>query len=233
MKQRILVFSAHPDDAETCCGGTICRLSDAGHRVHILHLTCSAPIRAREAAAAAKTMGATVEVWDFPDGGMRVDPDGVSRVRVRLARFKPHLVLAHWPVDFHPDHQATGCLVLQALNQLEEKLRPWPELHFFEACPGYQSYYFHPNHYVDITPYVARKRDAVARHASVNCLDVYPIHETAHKSRGYESGYRYAEGFIRLPFRRGATRHQVIGEGREKPAAPSNARETQRSVRRQ
>jgi LmbE family N-acetylglucosaminyl deacetylase len=161
-------------------------------------------------------MGATVEVWDFPDGAMRVEPDGVKKVRAKLARFKPHIVLAHWPVDFHPDHQATGCLVLQALNQLEEKLSPRPELHFFEACSGYQSYYFHPNHYVDIGRHIEQKRQAVLCHDSVKCIDVYPIHETTHKARGYESGSSYAEGYIRLPFRVGHTRHIVVGDGVER-----------------
>ena len=216
MKKGILVFSAHPDDAETCCGGTICRLADEGHRVHIVHMTCSAPVRAREAATAATIMGATVEVWKFPDGKMKMEPAGVRKVRSMITKFKPHLVLAHWPVDFHPDHQATGCLVLQAINTLEGKIKPWPDLHFFEACAGYQSYYFRPNHYVDIGPFVKRKRDAVACHASVKCIEVYPIHETADKARGYESGFSYAEGFIHLPFRLGNTRHVVVGEGRER-----------------
>lgn len=214
-KRRILVFSAHPDDAETCCGGTICRFSDEGYRVHIVHMTCSSPIRATEAAAAAKVMGATVEVWKFTDGKMKVELTGVRKVQLLISKFRPKLVLAHWPVDYHPDHQATGCLVLQAINKLEGEIDPCPELHFFEACPGYQSYYFHPNHHVDISPYVKRKRDAVACHASVRCLDVYPIHETMAKARGYESGASYAEGFIRLPFRLGNTRHLVVGEGRE------------------
>ncbi|MBI4026723.1 MAG: PIG-L family deacetylase [Verrucomicrobia bacterium] len=71
-KKRGLVFSAHPDNAETCCGGTICRLSDEEHRVHIVHMTCASPVHAGEAAAAAKIMGATVEVWKFPDGKMKM-----------------------------------------------------------------------------------------------------------------------------------------------------------------
>jgi LmbE family N-acetylglucosaminyl deacetylase len=107
---------------------------------------------------------------------------------------------------------------LRALNNLELQRvpEPWPELYFFQAAAGYQTYHFHPNVYVDITPYRQRKRDAVLCHASVNVGNSYPIFETVNKTRGYESGSSYAEAFIRIPFRRGAIRDNVVGEGRER-----------------
>ena len=33
--KKILILSAHPDDAVTCMGGTICKLIDAGHKVDV------------------------------------------------------------------------------------------------------------------------------------------------------------------------------------------------------
>jgi len=214
---KTLIFGAHPDDAEANCGGSICRWVAEGQQVHVIHMTCSKPIRADECHAAAKIMGVTTEVWDFQDGSMQVEPKGVARVQEAIMKFQPDLVLAHWPVDFHPDHQATGCLVMRALNNLElQKVpEPWPELYLFQGAPGYQSYHFHPNVYVDITAYRQRKRDAAACHASVNILNSYPIQESLNKTRGYESGYSYAEAFVRIAFRRGATRDNVVGEGRE------------------
>ena len=221
MSKKILVFGAHPDDAETGCGGTICRYADEGCKVQIVHMTCSKPVRADEAKAAAKIMGATAEVWGFPDGKMTVDAVGVKRVQDKIMQFKPDLVFGHWPVDFHPDHQAVGCLVMRAMNNLEIQgvPEPWPELYMFQAAPGYQTYHFHPNVYVDITAYRQRKRNAAACHASVNILSSYRIIETANKAHGYASGFSYAEAFIRIAFRRGATRDNVVGEGVEWPAA--------------
>jgi len=221
MKKKILVFGAHPDDAEVGCGGAICRYVAEGCRVHVIHMTCSKPVRAVESQAAAKIMGATAAGWDFPDGKMTVDAAGVKRVQDQILQFKPDLVFGHWPVDFHPDHQAVGCLVLRALNNLELQRapEPWPELYLFQSAPGYQTYHFQPNVYVDITAYRQRKRDAVACHASVNVLKGYGVQETLSKARGYESGYSYAEAFIRIAFRRGATRDNIVGEGCEWPAA--------------
>ena len=32
-RMKVLAIGAHPDDPETCCGGTMCLLTDAGHEV--------------------------------------------------------------------------------------------------------------------------------------------------------------------------------------------------------
>ena len=220
MAKNILIFGAHPDDAETGCGGTICRYVAEGCRVHVIHMTCSKPVRAEESQAAAKIMGATVEGWDFPDGKMAVDAAGVQRVQDKISQFKPDLVFGHWPVDFHPDHQAVGCRMMRALNNLELQgaPAPWPELYLFQAAAGYQTYHFHPNMYVDITAYRQRKREAALCHASVNIARSYPIIETSNKAHGYAGGFSYAEAFIRVAFRRGRTRDNVVGEGCELPA---------------
>ena len=37
--QRILVIIAHPDDAESFCGGTMARLAAEGHNIHYLLIT--------------------------------------------------------------------------------------------------------------------------------------------------------------------------------------------------
>ena len=38
-KKKILVIGAHPDDPETCAGGTMCLLASAGHEVVSVYLT--------------------------------------------------------------------------------------------------------------------------------------------------------------------------------------------------
>ncbi|MBO4803683.1 MAG: PIG-L family deacetylase, partial [Muribaculaceae bacterium] len=36
---KVLAIGAHPDDPETCCGGTMCLLTEAGHEVVCVYLT--------------------------------------------------------------------------------------------------------------------------------------------------------------------------------------------------
>ena len=36
---KVLAIGAHPDNPETCCGGTMCLLTEAGHEVVCVYLT--------------------------------------------------------------------------------------------------------------------------------------------------------------------------------------------------
>lgn len=76
MKLDILVFGAHPDDAELGAGATIAKEVSKGKRVGIVDLTRgelgtrgSAEIRDQEAAKAAEILGVAVrENMEFADG---------------------------------------------------------------------------------------------------------------------------------------------------------------------
>ena len=123
---RLLILGAHPDDAEFHAGGLILQYRRAGHTVKLVsatdggagHQTLSGPsltaIRAREADAAAARVGATAELWPFPDG--RLEPTLALREQVirEIRTFRPDLVLTHRTCDYHPDHRAIGQAVQDA-----------------------------------------------------------------------------------------------------------------------
>ncbi|HUR55453.1 MAG TPA: PIG-L family deacetylase, partial [Gemmataceae bacterium] len=79
-KLRIIVFGAHPDDAEFKAGGTAIKWAKAGHHVKLVSVTNGdighwqtrgeplAKRRKAEVEAAAKIMGVTVQVLDIHDG---------------------------------------------------------------------------------------------------------------------------------------------------------------------
>ena len=80
MKLDILVFGAHPDDAELGAGATIAKEVANGKKVGIVDLTRgelgtrgSAEIRDKEAAAAADILGVAVrENLEFADGFLQM-----------------------------------------------------------------------------------------------------------------------------------------------------------------
>ncbi|OGV50100.1 MAG: hypothetical protein A2X49_08810 [Lentisphaerae bacterium GWF2_52_8] len=222
---KIAVFAAHPDDAETSVGGSICRYSDAGHKVHVVNMTNKGSMRVSSAERASKTMGCTFEFLDFVDHGNRANGDRelglafdaahLAIVDAKLRELRPDLVWAHWPVDTHPDHVAAGSLVLRACDLIRLEGGDWsPDLWFFHPCIGYQALCVAPDHFEDISAYVERKRKAVGEYECVNIWDAYPLHESADKYHGYQAGCLYAESFTRCNFRSGEARHRVVGEGR-------------------
>jgi len=204
----LLVFSAHPDDAESCVGGSILHSRSKGYKVLIVHMTAEPENRVEEAKKAAKILDVDVEFLGFKEGDIPVDKKSLEVVKEFIKKKNPDVIFTHWPLDFHPDHQTTGILVLRALNSLEGEIEA--ELYFYEACTGYQTYYFHPNVYFDITPYRELKKKAVFCHASQKPENWYRIHETMMKFRGMESGNLYAEALIKLAFRKKNVRDKIL-----------------------
>lgn len=123
---RVLVFGAHPDDAEYHAGGMLATYRQLGHRVKMVSVTdgsaghhrragaALAAERKCEAAAAAAVIGAECEVWDYPDG--RLEPTLAVRERIIAAirSDRPDLILTHRTNDYHPDHRAVGLAVQDA-----------------------------------------------------------------------------------------------------------------------
>ncbi|MEL6805360.1 MAG: PIG-L family deacetylase, partial [Bacteroidota bacterium] len=83
MKLDLLVFAAHPDDAELACSGTIAKLVAEGKKVGIVDLTRgelgsrgTAELRDQEAMDSAKILGlAARENLRFRDGFFRNDEE--------------------------------------------------------------------------------------------------------------------------------------------------------------
>jgi N-acetylglucosamine malate deacetylase 1 len=118
----ILALAAHRDDVEQTCGGTLLKMAQRGHRTGILDLTRgemgtrgSAEVRAREAADAAKILGASWRLaLDIPDG--RVENTWENRLKVArvLREQKPRVVILPYWKGRHPDHYTASVLGYEA-----------------------------------------------------------------------------------------------------------------------
>jgi LmbE family N-acetylglucosaminyl deacetylase len=126
MVLRVLVFGAHPDDAEFHGGGLLALHRACGNRVKIISVsdgsaghqsldrTALAARRRDEAARAAAVIGCEVAVWKNLDG--ELEPSLALRREVirEIRSFTPDLVLTHRIHDYHPDHRAVATLVRDA-----------------------------------------------------------------------------------------------------------------------
>ena len=172
----IIFFGAHPDDVELSCGGTAAKLVKEGRRIGIVDLTRgemgtrgTPQTRKREAAAAAKALGATFrQQLDFQDGNLQTGREQELEIIELLRQWKPKLVVAPYPDDRHPDHTRTGRIVTEAsfyagLRSLKTRLpahRPQTVLYYM------QNYMFPPSLVVDVTKTWKTKMRSVAAYKS-------------------------------------------------------------------
>lgn len=125
-KLRIIVFGAHPDDAELKAGGVAALWAAQGHHVKFVAMTNGdlghyemgggplARRRKAEVEAAARKLGIQTEVMDIHDGELMPTLEN-RKAMVRLIReWRADIVMGHRPNDYNPDHRYVGVLMQDA-----------------------------------------------------------------------------------------------------------------------
>jgi N-acetylglucosamine malate deacetylase 1 len=125
-KLNIVVFGAHPDDAEYKAGGCGAKWAKQGHHVLLCSVTngdighwqmAGGPLaerRTAEAAACSKVLGTTSLVLDIHDGELEPNLENRKKITRVIRQWKADIVIAHRPWDYHPDHRYVGVLVQDA-----------------------------------------------------------------------------------------------------------------------
>lgn len=119
----ILIFGAHPDDAEIGMAGTIAKHTAVGHKVVLCDLTAAemssngtVELRRQEADKAGsilKLAGRTN--LGLPDRGLYMTKEYVDVITEEIRKFRPRVVFAPYWQDRHPDHIACSHLVQEAV----------------------------------------------------------------------------------------------------------------------
>lgn len=181
MKLDILIFAAHPDDAELGMGGTIARLTSEGKSVGIIdfteaELSSNGTVESRriETENASKVLNITFrENLKIPDGKVKVSDEIVHTVISRIRKHKPKIIFAPYFNDRHPDHIGASKIVKEAvffsgLVKIESELdgsmqqisRP-DKLYYYM-----QTYEFAPSFIVDISNNFETKMKSVRAYKS-------------------------------------------------------------------
>jgi LmbE family N-acetylglucosaminyl deacetylase len=123
---RIIVFGAHPDDAEIKAGGVGALWAKQGHRVKFVSVTNGdighwrmkrdelAKRRLAEVQAADKILGVETEVLPIHDGELEPTLENRRTITRLIRDWKADVVMCHRPWDYHPDHRYVGVLVQDA-----------------------------------------------------------------------------------------------------------------------
>jgi LmbE family N-acetylglucosaminyl deacetylase len=191
---RALVVSAHPDDIEFGCAGTVATWTDAGAEVTYCIVTDGstgtqdrslmgeplAAIRRAETEAAAEIVGVTDIVWlGYRDGYVEYTLDLRKDIARVFRERRPHRYLVLDPATTmgdrfinHPDHRAVGHASLDVAMTAGTTPGHFPELldEGLDPWRGLrETWIMGPaggSHVVNITDTLERKIDALMCHAS-------------------------------------------------------------------
>jgi LmbE family N-acetylglucosaminyl deacetylase len=126
MKKTALAITAHPDDAEFLCAGTLALLHKKGWEIHIATMTAGdcgskelgkkeiSEIRKKEAARSAGLLHGGYACLDSEDLFILYDRPTILKVLTHLRLIKPQLVFTMSQTDYMLDHEITGTLVQSA-----------------------------------------------------------------------------------------------------------------------
>ena len=174
----ILVFGPHPDDQELGMGGTIVKLRQQGHRVHLVDMTNGEPTpfgsvetRAREAAEAARILGVERTLVGLKNREVQHTIEARHKVAAIIRIHRPQWLFVPYPVDAHPDHVAVTRICEDA--RFDAKLtkssipgEPWhPKRVIYYFCTHLRMS-FQPTFCIDISDTVETKMRALAAYES-------------------------------------------------------------------
>lgn len=223
MKLDVLVFAAHPDDAELSSGGTILSLVASGKKVGIVDLTRgemgtrgTPEIRFQEAVASGRILGLSVrENLAFDDVYFTNDKKHQLEIVKMIRKYQPDIILCNAIRDRHPDHAKASQLVVQAnfmagLKKVETKSKGivqdfWRVKNLYHYI---QTDWIQPDFVVDVSDHWEKRMEAVRAFKSQffdpdgeqsNTLISSPEFINMLDARGIELGLsirvKYGEGF--------------------------------------
>jgi len=219
MQLDILVFGAHPDDAELGCAGTIIKEVQNGKSVGIVDLTRgelgtrgTSETRDSETRIATEIMGVSIrENMNFKDGFFKDDEEHKIALIKKIRKYRPDIVITNAVSDRHPDHPRSSQITVDAcflsgLEKIETDQKTWRPRAIYHYI---QFNNLTPDIVVDITDQMKLKLQAVKAYSSQFYNPDSKESETIISSSeflesvtyraqdlGRQSNCEYAEGFI-------------------------------------
>jgi LmbE family N-acetylglucosaminyl deacetylase len=200
----VLAIGAHFDDIELGCGGTIIRHVNNGDNVIMYVITDSEytnydntilrskKIAYEEGINAAKKLGVDILICEKlktkkVDYGIYL----IEKMNKVIDKYNIDIIYTHWTHDVHQDHSAVGRATLNAGRHVQRILSYRSNWYATDA-------FFNGNFYVDISPYIEKKLEAIRAHKSqYNKFGEKWIDFVRQKNRnnGIEMEVEYAESF--------------------------------------
>ena len=225
MSKRILVFSAHPDDLDFGCAGTVAKLAKQGNKITYCIISngekgidkvktsrrAIISLRKQEQKRAAKIVGVREILFLNEKDGEVENTKSVRRKLVSVIRkVKPEIVFSFDPANFlfdnfyryHRDHRQAAEAVFDALYPASGSEAFFQDLN--RKPHSIKEVWFfatnHPNCWVDISKTIDKKIEALLAHRS-QITDEKGFKKRIFKrarDMGRKKKMKYAENFRKL-----------------------------------
>lgn len=220
MKLDILAITAHPDDVELCCAGTLLAQMALGKKVGIIDLTRgelgtrgTPEGRIQEGLDAARILGVEVrENAGLADGFFKNDEEHQKAIIPFIRKYQPEIVITNAINDRHPDHGRGAALVAEAcfysglrmvktFDEHGNEQEAWRPKNVFHSI---QDRYINPDFIVDITAFHDQKIEAVKAFKS-------QFHVPEYKGEGEPQSYISSPEFLEFIIARAQEMGHAIG----------------------
>ncbi len=200
---KVLVVTAHPDDMEIACSGTLKKLEYSGAEIISIVTVCpsaevnknrSKEIVEQELYSSYYKSQFSLKVFDtdlHPNGRPNLVCDNNTMSRLNNLITDCDLAIIPNKEDWHQDHRNTHQLILPLLKNV-------PEIWIMHSWPYHKNYTVQPNIFVDITDYFAFKRNLLDSYGSyLSNKDIDQI-ALCNQFWGLQTNTQYAEAFSLL-----------------------------------
>ena len=225
MKLDLLIFAAHPDDAELGCAGTILKHIALGYKVGIVDLTQgelgtrgTPQTRLEESARAATTLKLSARVnLGLADGFFSDSHEECLKIIEQIRYFQPEIIICNAPRDRHPDHGKGHNILMKAsflsgLRKIETSFegisqKPWRAKNIYSYI---QDQYLAPDFVIDVSEFWETKKESIYAYKSqfwnpessepasyISSLEFIEFIEGRSKEMGHAIGVKHGEGFIK------------------------------------
>ena len=223
---RVLVFSAHPDDLDFGCSGTVAKWTKEGREVHYCILTDGSKgkhikisdhelvrIREKEQKNAANVVGVKDIIFLREKDGELENTKELRKKLVKVIRtIRPDIVMCFDPANrsfdnfyrFHRDHRISSEIVFDAIYPAAGSEAFFPELTKKYPPHKIKEAWFYatnnPNVFVDISKTIDKKIEALKQHKSQikDFNEVEGRIKSWARKFGKRAKVKYAEGFRKV-----------------------------------
>ena len=217
--ESVLIIAAHQDDETIGCAGTIKKWSALGTRVNVIFVTSGntgidhsgeysskniVSVRDAEAQKAKEILGiASVQCLGEGTQCVGNTQELFHEIISSIRFYRPELVITHAPNDKHRDHRAVSDVVKEACWKANEMIHPeLGVVHKIKDLWAMEILDLLPrvDYIVDITQTYESKVEAMRAYTSQQEIisGIFDHIDGMAKVRGYASGCKYGEAFMRL-----------------------------------